>query len=59
MEEFFFKKALHFTLARAPQIRNQNKTRQAQLLMQIYSRIDAPDRSRALRARKSKKRVNA
>ena len=29
------------------QIRNQNRTRQAQLLMQIYSRLDTPEKSRA------------
>lgn len=32
----------------ALQIRNQNKTRQAQLLMQVYSRLDTPEKVRAL-----------
>ena len=32
----------------ALQIRNQNKTRQAQLLMQVYSRLDTTEKVRAL-----------
>ena len=32
----------------ALQIRNQNKTRTAQLLMQVYSRLDTPEKVRAL-----------
>jgi len=32
----------------ALQIRNQNRTRTAQLLMQVYSRLDTPEKVRAL-----------
>lgn len=32
----------------ALQIRNENATRQAQLLMQVYSRLDTPEKVRAL-----------